>query len=71
MLRVPVPNEVVPSLKVTVPIAVAGETVAANVTAWLRFEGLAEDARLVVVVAGFTVWVSAAEVLPLYVESPP
>jgi len=62
--RLPVPNEIVPSLKVTVPLAVPGDTVAVNITAWLKGDGLAEDARPVVVDAAFTDWVSPALVLP-------
>ena len=61
--RVPLPRVVEPSLKVTWPDAVEGDTVAVKVTLWPKVDGFAEDARLVVVVAWFTVWVSVDEVL--------
>jgi hypothetical protein len=37
------------------------DTVAVNVTAWPNTEGLADDATVVVVPAGFTVWLNEAE----------
>ena len=38
-----VPSGVEPSLKVTVPVAVEGVTVAVNVTVWPNTEGLTDD----------------------------
>ena len=46
---VPVPSVVVPSLKITVPVAVLGDTVAVKVTFWPDTVGLAEDVIEVVV----------------------
>jgi hypothetical protein len=65
LLIVPVPSVVVPSLKVTVPVAVEGETVAVNVTDEPYADGFADEARVIVVFALFTTWVSTAEVLTL------
>src|SRR6266581_5054889 len=47
----PVPSVVVPSLKVTVPVALLGETAAVNVTGWPNTEGLADEETVVVVLA--------------------
>ena len=47
----PVPSVVPPSLKVTVPVAVFGETVAVKVTGWPNTEGLADEETVVVVFA--------------------
>ena len=41
---VPVPSVAVPSLKVTVPVAVEGVTVAVNLTEAPKVEGLRDDA---------------------------
>jgi len=54
--RLPFPKRVVPSKKLTVPVAVPapGETaatVAVKVTVWPKAEGLAEDFNAVVVLA--------------------
>ena len=49
LLRVPVPSEVDPSLNVTVPVAVEGETVAVKVTVWPRVDGLRLEVSVVVV----------------------
>ena len=48
---VPVPSVVEPSLNVTVPVAVLGDTVAVRVTDWPKVEGFAEEEMVVVVVA--------------------
>ena len=67
------PSAVVPSLKVTVPVGVPGEvlaTVAVKVTDWPAVDGFNEEARVVVVGAALTVWMSAAEVLVAKVVSP-
>jgi hypothetical protein len=65
LLRVPVPNVVLPSLKVTVPVAAEGETVAVKVTETPAADGFDDEVRVTVVVALFTVWVSAEDVLVL------
>ena len=54
--RVPVPNEVVPSKKETVPVGVPAPgvvavTVAVKVTDWPMTDGLVSDVRAVVVAA--------------------
>ena len=46
---VPVPMVVAPSLKVVVPDAVEGETVAVNVTEAAKVDGFSEDVSVVVV----------------------
>ena len=53
------PSVAAPSLKVTVPVAVplpggAAATVAVKVTDWPNFEGLTEEASVVVVAAFWT-----------------
>ena len=58
-----------PSLKVTVPDAVEGETVAVNVTDAAKVEGFSDDVS-VVVMAQFTTWVTAEEVLVRSLVSP-
>jgi hypothetical protein len=50
-VRVPVPRVVAPSLKVTVPVAAAGATVAVKVTDWPKTDGLTEEVTVVVVEA--------------------
>ena len=52
---VPVPRTVAPSLNVIVPVAVAGVTVAVNVTELPNADGLDDDETPVVVVACVTV----------------
>jgi hypothetical protein len=47
----PVPSVVVPSLNVTVPVALLGETVAVKVTGWPNTEGLADEETVVLVLA--------------------
>ena len=47
---VPVPSVVAPSMKVTVPVAVEGATVAVNVTEAPKVEGFKEDVSVVLVV---------------------
>ncbi len=69
-----VPRAVAPSRKVTEPVSVPAVvllTVAVKVTDWLEAMVAADVAKAVVVLAsGFTVSVSAAEVLGLKVASP-
>jgi hypothetical protein len=69
LLIVAVPSVVLPSRKVTVPVAVAGVTVAVSVTDCPKVEGFAEEASAVVVTA-LTVCVSAPEVLGANAASP-
>ena len=60
LLMVPVPIDVAPSSKVTVPVAPA-VTVAVKVTLAPKVDGLGEDARVTVGVALFTTWETAVE----------
>ena len=74
-LSVPVPSVVAPSLKVTVPVGVpapgaVAATVAVKVTACPNTDGLAEEESAVVVLAMFTVCVSAEDVLAEKLASP-
>ena len=46
-------------------------TVAVKVTAWPKTDGLAEEARVVALLDGLTTWLTAVEVLPLKLLSPP
>lgn len=67
-------STVVPSLNVTVPVGrppLLPLTVAVNVMTCPTTAGLLEDPSVVVVEAWFTVWMSAGDVLPAYVASPP
>jgi hypothetical protein len=57
-------------MKVTVPVADEGATVAVKVTDWPNVEGLSDEASDVVVAAWPTVWVNNAEALPLKLVSP-
>ena len=68
LLSVTVPSVVVPSLNVTLPVAVpvpglVTETAAVKVTDWPATEGLGEAVNAVVVDAAFTVSVTADELL--------
>ena len=49
--NVPVPSVVDPSLNVTVPVALLGETAAVNVTGWPNTEGLTDEETVVLVLA--------------------
>jgi len=74
--KVLVLSDLVPSLKVTLPVATAvpgalATTVAVKVTDWLRFDGLREEVTDVLVASLFTVWVNAEEVLVLKLALPP
>jgi len=71
LLSGPVPNCVLPSINVTVPVAVAGVTVAVNVTEEPNNDGFTDEANVVVVAVWFTVWVSVEDVLLLSLVSPP
>ena len=74
---VPVPIDIVPSLKVTVPLGVpevTGLTVAVNVTVPPKAAGFAEETKLVEVAVELLLvmfCVSAGEVLPVKLTSPP
>ena len=71
MLTVPVPRVVLPSLKVTVPVAVDGETVAVNVTEEPYVDGFDDDVTVTVVFTLLTVCVNTDDVLLLSFASPP
>ena len=73
MFMLAVPRTIPPSEKVTTPVGVtpvAEVTAAVNVTGWPKAEGLALLASIVVVAAGFTVCVSAADLLAALARSP-
>lgn len=59
------PRVVLPSLNVTVPVAVAGVTVAVKVTEEAYVEGFNDEASATVVLTLLTVCVSTDEVLLL------
>ena len=59
-----------PSKNCTEPVPVAGETMAVRVTVCPLFDGLGLEVSVVVVLALFTVSVSAEDMLSLKVESP-
>jgi hypothetical protein len=63
-LIVPVPRDVAPSSKVTVPVAPDG-TVAVRVTPVPKVDGFGEDARATVLDALFTTWDSTVDTAPL------
>src|SRR2546426_536708 len=77
VLRVPVPIEVEPSKKFTVPVGLATAvlpgaftlTAAVRVTDWPDTEGLTALLSKVVVSALLTTWLTAAEVDPLKLVS--
>jgi hypothetical protein len=62
--NVPVPRDVVPSLKVTVPVAVDGVTVAVKVTRSPEVDGLSDDVTPVDVDALLTINEPEAELAP-------
>ena len=71
----PIPNVVVPSAKVTLPVGIPAPgatavTVAVNVTSWPALEGLADDITVVLVDAWLTVWVAVDEVPEAKTVSP-
>jgi hypothetical protein len=68
---VPVPSAVLPSLNVTVPVAVAGVTVAVNVTDAPYVVGFVDEVSVTIVFALFTVCVNVEDVLLLSLASPP
>jgi len=66
---VPVPITTAPFVKVTVPMAVAGETLAVNTTGCPKTDGLAEAARVVVV--GCLTACTRVALLPVKLLLPP
>ena len=65
---VAVPKDVVPSRKVTLPVAPPPKAVwivAVNVTDWPKEDGFELETKAVVVDAPFTTWLRAADVLPV------
>jgi len=70
-LIVPVPSVVLPSVNVTVPVAVPGVTVAVNVTGKPYADGFADEASVTVVLVLLTVCVRVVDVLLLSFVSPP
>ena len=74
-LRLVVPSELVPSLKVTVPVGVAlagatGLTVAVKTTAWPNVDGFGDEPAAVLLLPLLTCWVKVADVLVLKLASP-
>jgi len=72
---VQLPITVAPSRKFTVPAGLPAPgavtvTVAVNVTDWPKTDGFTEDARVVLVFALFTTWLTIALVLVLKLPSP-
>ena len=68
LLRVTLPSVLVPSLNVTVPPGVplnCGLMVAVKVTDSPTVDGFADEVSVVVVLALFTTWLTAVEVLRL------
>ena len=72
-LKALVPNGVAPSMKVTVPLAAAGETVAVRVTLFPKMEGFRLEASVVVVGGANTgiAIAACATVFPPAVVNPP
>jgi len=70
--RATVPSTVAPELNVTAPVGVtiAEATVAVNLTDCPNVDGLREETTVVVVVAGFTIWLSGTDVLMAEDASP-
>ena len=74
-VKLAVPSVAAPSRNVTVPVGVpvAGATaltVAVKVTAWPKRDGFNDEVTVVELLALFTVWVRAEEVLLLKFVSP-
>src|SRR5579872_153561 len=70
------PSDLVPSLKVTLPVGTAvpgalATTVAVKVTDWPWVDGLSDEVTELVVPSLFTVWVRTEEVLPVKLVLPP
>jgi hypothetical protein len=72
LLKGAAPRLVPPSLNVTLPVALAGVTVAVRLTVWPTAAGFGEEVRTVVVPADDVITsVTATDVLAPFVESPP
>jgi hypothetical protein len=74
-LKLDVPSVATPSKNVTVPVGVpepgaTALTVAVKVTDWPNTEGFTDEVTVVELDAWLTVWVMAAEVLPVKFVSP-
>ena len=61
----PVPSVVTPSLKVIVPVAIVGLTLAVKVTDWPSAEYGADELKVTAVKILLTTWVKPDDVLPL------
>lgn len=75
LVMVPVPMDVVPNRKVTVPVGepapgAAGVTVAETVTGAPEADGLVGGVMVVVVAALLTTWERAVDVLPVKLVFP-
>jgi hypothetical protein len=64
------PNGVVPSVKVTVPVAVAGDTLAVKMTAWLNCDGFNEEVNVTIGMTLTTVCTTGVEMAAVSVASP-
>ncbi len=76
LLKVTLPSELEPSLKVTVPVGVPlpgapAETVAVKVTDWPKTDGFADDVTEVPVASLVTVSVRIDDTMPVKLPSPP
>lgn len=71
LLSVPVPSDWLPSMNVTIPVAVFGTTVAVNVTDVPNVEGFGDALTDVVLLALVTTCDNAADVLEESLASPP
>ena len=65
-----VPSGTLPSMKVTMPLAAAGVTVAVKVTALPNTEGFNEEVSVVWEAALLTTWTTADDALPESLVSP-
>jgi hypothetical protein len=70
LLIVPVPRVVLPSLNVTVPVAVAGVTVAVRIVDEPNADGFADEVSVTLVLSWFIVWLSTEDMLLLSFVSP-
>ena len=66
-----VPRVVTPSLNVTVPVALEGETVAVRLTAERKVAGLGDEVSVVAAGVWLTVWDRLDDVLAVSLVSPP
>ena len=54
----------------TLPVAVAGVTVAVNVTVCPKIDGFSDELKVTLVLIWFTVWPTGADVLAALLPSP-